>query len=73
MLQTQPKVTSLVTLRSRAVMTCIALRMIWPLRLVFKKEYRDFPGGEVVKNPPANSGDMGSSPGLGRSHMLRGN
>ena len=25
-----------------------------------------FPGGAVVKNPPANAGDMGSSPGLGR-------
>ena len=23
----------------------------------------DFPGGAVVKNPPANAGDMGSSPG----------
>ena len=22
----------------------------------------DFPGGTVVKNPPANAGDMGSSP-----------
>ena len=31
----------------------------------------DFPGGAVVKNPPANAGDMGSSPGRGRSHMLR--
>ena len=29
----------------------------------------DFPGGAVVKNPPANAGDTGSSPGLGRSHM----
>ena len=29
----------------------------------------DFPGGAVVKNPPANAGDMGSSPGPGRSHM----
>ena len=29
-----------------------------------------FPGGVVVKNPPANAGDTGSSPGLGRSHML---
>ena len=38
-----------------------------------KKPNRDFPGGTVVKNPPANAGDMGSSPGLGRSHMLRGN
>ena len=26
----------------------------------------DFPGGAVVKNPPANAGDMGSSPGPGR-------
>ena len=26
-----------------------------------------FPGGSVVKNPPANAGDMGSIPGLGRS------
>ena len=30
---------------------------------------RDFPGGTVVKNPPANAGDRGSSPGPGRSHM----
>ena len=34
---------------------------------------RDFPGGTVVKNPPANSGDTGSSPGPGRSHMPRSN
>ena len=26
-----------------------------------------FPGGSVVKNLPANVGDMGSVPGLGRS------
>ena len=26
-----------------------------------------FPGGSVVKNPPANVGDMGLIPGLGRS------
>ena len=30
-----------------------------------KKPNRGFPGGAVVKNPPANAGDMGSSPGLG--------
>ena len=34
---------------------------------------RDFPGGAVVKNPPANAGDMGSSPGPGRSHMPQSN
>ena len=33
------------------------------------KNFGDFPGGSVVKNPPANAGDMGSSPGLGRSHV----
>ena len=25
-----------------------------------KIKIRDFPGGPVIKNPPANSGDMGS-------------
>ena len=32
-----------------------------------------FPGGVVVENLPANAGDTGSSPGLGRSHMLWSN
>ena len=32
-----------------------------------------FPGGAVVENLPANAGDTGSSPGLGRSHMRRSN
>ena len=31
--------------------------------------YRDFPGGAVVKNPPANAGDTGSSPSPRGSHM----
>ena len=30
-----------------------------------------FPGGAVVENLPANAGDAGSSPGLGRSHVPR--
>ena len=34
---------------------------------------KDFSGGPVVENPPANAGDMGSILGLGRSHMPRGN
>ena len=34
---------------------------------------RGFPGGAVVENLPANAGDTGSSPGLGRSHMPRSN
>ena len=32
-----------------------------------------FPGGSVVKNPPASAGDTGSSPGPGRPHMPRSN
>ena len=32
-----------------------------------------FPGGAVVKNPPASAGDRGSIPGPGRSHTPRSN
>ena len=31
-----------------------------------KKSAKGFPGGSVVKNPPANAGDMGWIPGSGR-------
>ena len=34
-----------------------------------KENYWGFPGGPVVKNPPANAGDMDWIPGPGRSHM----
>ena len=37
------------------------------------KNMEDSSGGAVVKNLPANAGDTGSSPGLGRSHLLRSN
>ena len=36
-----------------------------------KRHFGGFPGGSVVKNLPANAGDTGSFPGLGRSHMPR--
>ena len=38
-----------------------------------KYNVRDFPGGAVVKNPPANAGDTGSIPGPERSHMPQSN
>ena len=46
-----------------------------PKRIVSQKisPFGGFPGGAVVENPPANAGDTGSSPGLGRSHMPRSN
>ena len=34
-----------------------------------KSTLQGFPGGAVVENLPANAGNTGSSPGLGRSHM----
>ena len=39
-------------------------------RMKFKKEREGFPGGSVVKNLAANAGDQGSTPDLGRTHML---
>ena len=38
-----------------------------------KRSCWGFPGGTVVKNLLANAGDMGSSPGPGRSPMPRSN
>uniref|UniRef100_A0A8C0DYI1 Regulatory factor X-associated protein RFXANK-binding domain-containing protein n=1 Tax=Balaenoptera musculus TaxID=9771 RepID=A0A8C0DYI1_BALMU len=38
-----------------------------------KRDPGGFPGSAVVENLPANAGAMGSSPGLGRSHMPRSN
>ena len=43
------------------------------LESVKKLSEKGFPGGAVVKNPPANASDTGSSPGPGRSHMPRSN
>ena len=37
-----------------------------------QKNKRDFPGGPVVNNQPANAGDTGSVPGLGRFHKSCG-
>ena len=47
--------------------------IINPLLADTSKPYQGFSGGTVVKNLPADAGDMGSSPGLGRYHMPRSN
>ena len=41
--------------------------------ILSNKKDLGFPGGAVVKNPPANAGDTGSIPGPVRSHMLQSN
>ena len=43
------------------------------LTFSLKRYTKGFPGGAVVKNPPANAGDTGLSPGPGSSHMLWSN
>ena len=43
----------------------------YSLRIETKMEA--FRGGPVLKNPPANAGDVGSIPGPGRFHRLQGN
>ena len=40
-----------------------------PIKTLKSMPLWGFPGGAVVENLPANAGDTGSSPGLGRSHM----
>ena len=40
---------------------------------VCERHFPGFPGGSVVKNPPAKAGDMGSIPDLGRLHMPQSN
>ena len=40
---------------------------------IIKNTQEYFPGGPVVKNPPANAGDMGSVSGPERFHMLQSN
>ena len=43
------------------------------IKIVYKAPLRDFPGGPVVKNLPANAEDTGLIPVLGGSHMPWGN
>ena len=38
-----------------------------------KINFMGFPGGAVVKNPPARAGVTDSSPGPGRSHVPQSN
>ena len=41
-------------------------KCVWIFQLLFKQNVA-FPGGSVVKNPPASAGDVGSVPESGRS------
>ena len=53
--------------------------MVIALRIVITSGRKGFPGGEVIKNPPANAGDRdavsipgsGRSPGVGNGNLLQ--
>ena len=53
-----------------------AISKLWvsgnQLGLSLRMPIPGFSGGLVIKNLPANAGDTGSIPGLGRFHMLQG-
>ena len=53
-------------LNTHRYVKCISIKLE---KNKLKTQWRGFPGGTVVENLPANAGDTGSSPGLGRSHM----
>ena len=66
-------------------MTGLDTSQMYKVSLRFKKSCRcntmpvkittglDFPGDPMDKNMPANAVNMGLIPGVGRSHLLRGN
>ena len=61
---------------SGAVVPALLLNFyLLPGVLICQKEHEPggFPGGAVVRNPPANAGDAGLSSGPGRYHMPRSN
>ena len=52
----------------------IKMLQTWPeTKEMLRTIHLDFPGGAVVKNPPANTGDTGSIPGPGRYHVPQSN
>ena len=52
---------------------CKHLKIVGIISILPQNCFGGLPGVAVVKNLPANAGDMGSSPGPGRSHMLQSN
>ena len=60
-------------LRQGSLLSRLLFNKAWsPVAITQEKAIKSvwgLPGGAVVENLPANAGHMGSSPGLGRSHM----
>ena len=53
------------------MLSAVAFHLSMAFAIFCIKKLGGFPGGAVVESLPANAGDTGSSPGLGRYHMPR--
>ena len=61
------------TAHTKTVIPCRAIKSFINHKQLRINILGDFPGGPVVKNPPANAGDGSSIPGPGRPHVPQGN
>ena len=72
---TEKNIWKLSELLTTDLVTDVVNLILWPMNLndIWGQKHHplDFPCGPVVKNPPASTGNMGSIPGLGRSHRPR--
>ena len=57
--------------KNEIVIRIIIWMNLTDIMLSKRSQVQGFPGGAVVGSLPADAGDTGSSPGLGRSHMPR--
>ena len=69
-LQTDPTHLLLASISQSLLIYLSSLSLLQYLQTFYIKS---FPGGPVVKNIPANAGDIGLIPGLGRFHIPWGN
>ena len=66
-----PDLISQITLNNNNKSSIYDVEAFISIRFCHQNKMTGFPGGTVVESLPANAGDTGSSPGLGRSHMPR--
>ena len=58
---------------SRPCLTATGLQCLRLNSFAFLKQLWGFPGGSVVKNPPAHAEDTASIPSMERFHILQSN
>ena len=61
------------TIKQNKLLELVSLARSQDIRSMYIIQFQGFLSGSVVKDLPANAGDVGSLPGPGRSHMPRSN